>query len=218
MTQTQTTTTQTAASGRKLLNQRPPQALRRSQGRRRRRPVRPGGRVRQRHRPQRRRQDHVVRTWYRVLRSGSRKHPVRWAAHRGPKPNQITTAGISRTFQSVRLFGNMTVLENVMVWPALSHQGRRSGPISASAARSRKEGRSAEIPRVLSFFGDRFPREYPDEPRPASRTQTGAILGPTRYGHRPPPAAVGQANRRDQPGRDRRSHSNSSAASARNAV
>lgn len=33
----------------------------------------------------------------------------------GLKPHVITSLGLSRTFQNVRLFGNMTVLENVMV-------------------------------------------------------------------------------------------------------
>ncbi len=33
----------------------------------------------------------------------------------GLKPYQITARGIARTFQTVQLFGNMTVLENVMV-------------------------------------------------------------------------------------------------------
>lgn len=33
----------------------------------------------------------------------------------GKKPNQICTMGIARTFQNIRLFANMTTLENVMV-------------------------------------------------------------------------------------------------------
>ncbi len=33
----------------------------------------------------------------------------------GKKPNQITVAGLARTFQNIRLFANMTVLENVMI-------------------------------------------------------------------------------------------------------
>jgi branched-chain amino acid transport system ATP-binding protein len=33
----------------------------------------------------------------------------------GLRPDQVNAAGIARTFQSIRLFANMTVLENVMV-------------------------------------------------------------------------------------------------------
>jgi branched-chain amino acid transport system ATP-binding protein len=33
----------------------------------------------------------------------------------GLKPHQVTVLGLARTFQTVRLFGNMTALENVMV-------------------------------------------------------------------------------------------------------
>jgi branched-chain amino acid transport system ATP-binding protein len=33
----------------------------------------------------------------------------------GLKPNQITERGLARTFQNIRLFPNMTVLENVMI-------------------------------------------------------------------------------------------------------
>src|SRR5205809_648258 len=33
----------------------------------------------------------------------------------GLRPDQVNAAGVARTFQSIRLFSNMTVLENVMV-------------------------------------------------------------------------------------------------------
>ncbi len=33
----------------------------------------------------------------------------------GLKPNQVTASGLARTFQNIRLFGNMTVLENIMI-------------------------------------------------------------------------------------------------------
>src|SRR5262249_46386678 len=33
----------------------------------------------------------------------------------GLKPNEVTARGIGRTFQNIRLFGNMTALENVLV-------------------------------------------------------------------------------------------------------
>ena len=33
----------------------------------------------------------------------------------GMKPNQVTKKGMARTFQNIRLFPNMTVLENVMI-------------------------------------------------------------------------------------------------------
>ncbi len=33
----------------------------------------------------------------------------------GLRPDQINAAGISRTFQNIRLFGNMSVMENIMV-------------------------------------------------------------------------------------------------------
>ena len=54
----------------------------------------------------------------------------------GLKPNALTRLGMSRTFQSVRLFDNMTVLENAMVgrhtrtkagfWGALFRAGEQS--------------------------------------------------------------------------------------------
>lgn len=43
-------------------------------------------------------------------------------------PHQVTAAGIARTFQNIRLFGNMTALENVMVG---RHLKGRSGVFGA---------------------------------------------------------------------------------------
>jgi branched-chain amino acid transport system ATP-binding protein len=46
----------------------------------------------------------------------------------GKKPNQICRMGIARTFQNIRLFSNMTTLENVMVG---RHTRSKAGPLKA---------------------------------------------------------------------------------------
>ncbi|GGV15813.1 ABC transporter ATP-binding protein [Kitasatospora herbaricolor] len=45
-----------------------------------------------------------------------------------PKPHRVTQAGIARTFQNIRLFANMTVLENVLVG---RHSRTKEGLFSA---------------------------------------------------------------------------------------
>lgn len=46
----------------------------------------------------------------------------------GLKPSRITSYGLARTFQNIRLFGNMTVLENVMIG---RHCRLRAGVVGA---------------------------------------------------------------------------------------
>ena len=46
----------------------------------------------------------------------------------GLKPNVINEKGLARTFQNIRLFSNMTVLENVMIG---RHQSLKSGILSS---------------------------------------------------------------------------------------
>jgi len=46
----------------------------------------------------------------------------------GLKPHAVTAAGVARTFQNIRLFANMTVIENVMVG---RHPRTRSGVVGA---------------------------------------------------------------------------------------
>jgi branched-chain amino acid transport system ATP-binding protein len=82
----------------------------------------------------------------------------------GLKPNQVCTVGIARTFQQVRLFPNMTVLENVMVG---QHSRTRSGLFGGvfRPPRTRREERAIQDKArdVLSFFGDSFPRDRYDD-------------------------------------------------------
>jgi branched-chain amino acid transport system ATP-binding protein len=84
---------------------------------------------------------------------------IRFDGHNlvGLQPNQICALGIARTFQTVRLFPAMTVLENAMVG---QHCRTRSGVLGAVL---RLPGTRAEERRVLeqsrsalSFFGSRL--------------------------------------------------------------
>lgn len=75
----------------------------------------------------------------------------------GLKPHEIARKGIARTFQHIRLFGRMTVMENVMV--GNDHRGR-TGLFSAllrppSVAQEEKNNRS-RCHDVLSLFGERL--------------------------------------------------------------
>lgn len=68
------------------------------------------------------------------------------------RPDQITTLGISRTFQNIRLFNNMTVLENVLV----GMHSRMHAPmwqiILRMAAMRREERQAIDRARELLAF------------------------------------------------------------------
>jgi branched-chain amino acid transport system ATP-binding protein len=82
----------------------------------------------------------------------------------GLKPNQVTSVGIARTFQQVRLFKNMTVLENVMVGQHPRTKAGVLGAIMRLGPVRREEKRIVERSReLLAFFGDRFPRRMQGE-------------------------------------------------------
>lgn len=79
------------------------------------------------------------------------------ASIRGLEPSRITEAGMARTFQNVRLFPNMTVIENVMV---AQHCRTRAGAFRAILRTPFLRREEAEIRRhaeeILSFFGSRL--------------------------------------------------------------
>jgi len=80
-------------------------------------------------------------------------------------PHRITGAGIARTFQSLRLFLNMTVRENVM---AATYGATRATPVESMLVlpRDRRERREsgALAEEVLSFFGQRLAGYRWDQP------------------------------------------------------
>ncbi len=92
---------------------------------------------------------------------------IRFDGHNlvGLKPSQICGLGIARTFQTVRLFANMSVLENAMVG---QHSRSRSGVLGAvlrlprtraEERRVREQARSA-----LGFFGSRLASYREEQP------------------------------------------------------
>ena len=83
----------------------------------------------------------------------------------GLDPNRVTARGIARTFQNVRLFSNMTVLENVMVSQHCRTRQNAVGALLYTRAFRREEDeirrRAAEI---LEFFGSRLVGYRFDQP------------------------------------------------------
>jgi branched-chain amino acid transport system ATP-binding protein len=83
----------------------------------------------------------------------------------GLQPNQITRLGIARTFQTVHLFPNMSVLENAMVG---QHSRSRSGVFATVLrlpSQRREEERIRERARdALGFFGTRLSGYRHDQP------------------------------------------------------
>ncbi len=75
----------------------------------------------------------------------------------GLKPHRILERGIARTFQSIRLFPNLTVLENVLVG---EHARLRTGAIRAvlrpPATRGEERAAREHAAEILGMFGNRL--------------------------------------------------------------
>jgi branched-chain amino acid transport system ATP-binding protein len=83
----------------------------------------------------------------------------------GKPQHRIARMGIARTFQSLRLFLNMSVIENVM---AATYGATRAMPLESilRLPRARREEREvrAQAEEVLSFFGQRLAGYRWDQP------------------------------------------------------
>ncbi len=75
-------------------------------------------------------------------------------ALKGLKPNQITARGIARTFQNIRLFGNMTALENIMIGRHCRLKAGIVGAVLRTRRTRREEAQLVEDSyRLLEKFG-----------------------------------------------------------------
>jgi ABC-type branched-subunit amino acid transport system ATPase component len=83
----------------------------------------------------------------------------------GLAPNRITKLGIARTFQTVHLFPNMTVLENAMVGQHCRGRSGVFGAILGLPRTRREEQRIRERAKAsLEFFGSRLAGYRQDQP------------------------------------------------------
>ncbi|MFZ0614444.1 MAG: ABC transporter ATP-binding protein [Desulfobacterales bacterium] len=80
----------------------------------------------------------------------------------GLKPNKVTEVGLARTFQNIRLFPNMTVLENIMVGRHCRLKSGIAGAIFRPPATRQEERRVVDDSyRILEKIGlDRFVNEF----------------------------------------------------------
>ncbi len=72
----------------------------------------------------------------------------------GLRPDQITRLGIARTYQNIRLFANMTCLENILVGMHPHLRASWVGAIAGSPANRQEEATAfEEARRILQFVG-----------------------------------------------------------------
>lgn len=83
----------------------------------------------------------------------------------GLLPSEVTHRGIARTFQNVRLFPNLTVLENVMVGQhCRTRQGVLGTLFQTRSFRAEEQTIEEKAKEVLSFFGSRLVGYRFDQP------------------------------------------------------
>ena len=120
----------------------------------------------------------------------------------GQKRHEITKLGIARTFQNIRLFPEMTALENVLVGADAHHVTSVPGALFTRRFRHRREEQdgSERARQLLRFMG------IADRAEDAARNLPYGVSAPAGdrpgAGHRAEAALPRRAGRRLQPGRE----------------
>jgi len=72
----------------------------------------------------------------------------------GMKPHEVAAAGFARTFQNIRLFGNLSAIENVMIGRhARTHAGVLGAILRTPAVRREEAGIEARAHELLDYVG-----------------------------------------------------------------
>lgn len=94
-----------------------------------------------------------------------------------PQPHLVTQAGVARTFQNIRLFANMTVLENVLVGRhTRTKEGLWSALLRGPGFRKAERGSEERAMELLDFIGlshkrDHLARNLPTENSASSKSR-----------------------------------------------
>ena len=126
---------------------------------------------------------------------------ARLGVFRSARPNDMVAAGIGRTFQNIRLFQNMTAIENVLVGMHLALQANMVDALSPRRASARGGGGAERARELLALVGlrgrdDELAKNLPYGDQ--RRLEVARALGTTRA------AAARRADGRHEPARDGR--------------
>ena len=106
-------------------------------------------------------------------------------------PDEVTKLGIARTFQNIRLFGSLTVFENVLI---AKHMRAKQNVFSATLRLNRREEQRMrdEAMELLKMQGLDHLKDEP--PPPCPMASSGAWKSPGPWP--PPPAFCSLTSRR----------------------
>ena len=127
--------------------------------------------------------------------------PASVGIFKSARPNDMVQAGLGRTFQNIRLFPNMTALENVLVGMHTRLKATWVDAMLSTPRIGREEVRARDAPASYLEAG-RARRARTTSSRRTCRTATSAAWRSRGRWLEPGPAPPRRADGRDEPARD----------------